>query len=180
MKMFKYKMIKYFPYSASEEFINIGFWLWDENNNNKAQCYISNNHLKILAQCPYLNIDFIKKNIAKLKLEINENHWYGNHFRFGEFEAILHDSLESAKKFLYYKKIGEKFKGIKLKESSARNKETKSNTSYLIDTNLNKNSNDIHQHYDNKQSNTNNLLLCNNTPLISSFNHGTKVDYTSC
>ncbi len=25
MKMFKYKMIKYFPYSASEEFINIGF-----------------------------------------------------------------------------------------------------------------------------------------------------------
>ncbi|EIF7445169.1 hypothetical protein LFY52_001794, partial [Campylobacter jejuni] len=56
--MFKYKMIKYFPYSASEEFINIGFWLWDENG-NKIQDYISDTHLKILSKCHFLNTNFI-------------------------------------------------------------------------------------------------------------------------
>ncbi|EHP0960223.1 DUF3037 domain-containing protein, partial [Campylobacter coli] len=82
MKMFKYKMIKYFPYSASEEFINIGFWLWD-GNGNKTQSYISDIHLKILAKCPFMDTIFIKNSIERLKLETNENHWYGNHFRFG-------------------------------------------------------------------------------------------------
>ncbi|ECP9226261.1 hypothetical protein HpCK101_09230 [Helicobacter pylori] len=116
MKMFKYKMIKYFPYSASEEFINIGFWLWDENE-NKMQCYISDKHLKILAKCPLIDIDFVKSGIERLKLETDEKYWYGNHFRFGELDAVLHDTLESAKNFLYYEKIGFKFKNLKTNAS---------------------------------------------------------------
>ncbi|ECK6928790.1 hypothetical protein FSE92_07810, partial [Campylobacter coli] len=133
MKMFKYKMIKYFPYSASEEFINIGFWLWD-GNGNKTQSYISDIHLKILAKCPFMDTIFIKNSIERLKLETNENHWYGNHFRFGEFDAILHDSLESAKNFLYYEKIGEKFKNIEPKERNIRYEEIKNNAIDLINT----------------------------------------------
>ncbi|EIN8667830.1 hypothetical protein LO988_001790 [Campylobacter coli] len=126
-------MIKYFPYSASEEFINIGFWLWD-GNGNKTQSYISDIHLKILAKCPFMDTIFIKNSIERLKLEINENHWYGNHFRFGEFDAILHDSLESAKNFLYYEKIGEKFKNIEPKERNIRYEEIKNNAIDLINT----------------------------------------------
>lgn len=133
MKMFKYKMIKYFPYSASEEFINIGFWLWD-GNGNKTQSYISDIHLKILAKCPFMDTIFIKNSIERLKLETNENHWYGNHFRFGEFDAILHDSLESAKNFLYYEKIGEKFKNIEPKERNIRYEEIKNNAIDFINT----------------------------------------------
>lgn len=131
--MFKYKMIKYFPYSASEEFINIGFWLWDENN-NKMQCYISNEHLKILSKCPFVNIDFIENNIKRLEQETSELNWYGNHFRFSEFDAILHDTLESAKNFLYYEKIGEKFKNIESKERNIRYENIKNNTIDLINT----------------------------------------------
>ncbi|HHS6755869.1 TPA: hypothetical protein ACTOAE_000180 [Campylobacter jejuni] len=39
----------------------------------------------------------------------------GNHFRLGELDAVLHDTLESAKNFLYYEKIGFKFKNLKTK-----------------------------------------------------------------
>ncbi|HEB7573160.1 TPA: hypothetical protein RZI51_000560 [Campylobacter coli] len=133
MKMFKYKMIKYFPYSASEEFINIGFWLWDENG-NKIQDYISDTHLKILSKCHFLNTNFIKNSIERLKLETNEKYWYGNHFRFSEFDTILHDTLESAKNFLYYEKIGEKFKNFESKERNIRYEEIKNNAINLIDT----------------------------------------------
>lgn len=135
MRMFKYKIIKYFPYTASEEFINIGFWLWDEND-NKIQSYISDNHMKILNKCFLINTDFINDNIERLKLETNENNWYGNHFRFGEFDVILHDNLESAKDFLYYEKIGEKFKNIEIKNKNKRYENIKNNIIELINNNF--------------------------------------------
>ncbi|EAI3912725.1 DUF3037 domain-containing protein [Campylobacter lari] len=133
MKIFKYKIIKYFPFTASEEFINIGFWLWDEKG-NKVQNYITDNdeHIKILAKCPLIDAEFIKNSIERLKLETDERYWYGNHFRFGDFDAIAHDNLDSARVFLYHEKIGEKFKNISIKYKNIRYETIKNNAISLI------------------------------------------------
>lgn len=113
MELFKYKIIRYHPYTSSDEFLNIGFWLWREKLDEMVQVYISDEHLRILERCTFVNVKLIREVIKRLKLETNENNWYGNHFRFSEFDVILHDNLESAKDFLYYEKIGEKFENIK-------------------------------------------------------------------
>ncbi|MDE5603406.1 MAG: hypothetical protein K2I71_05760 [Helicobacter sp.] len=110
-KIYTYRVIKYFPHIRSDEFFNVGIWLWDEQG-NKKQVYIDKNqeHIKYLLKFPSINKKDLPFFLENIKQEINAQSWYDNHLRFSEIDSIVSEQdINEVANVLYEDYIGYKF-----------------------------------------------------------------------
>ncbi|MDE7195861.1 MAG: DUF3037 domain-containing protein [Helicobacter sp.] len=110
-KVYTYRVIKYFPHIRSDEFFNVGIWLWDEQG-NKKQVYIDKNqeHIKHLLRFPSINKKALPFFLENIKQEINAQSWYDNHLRFSEIDSVVSEQdINEVANILYEDYIGYKF-----------------------------------------------------------------------
>lgn len=110
-KIYTYRVIKYFPHIRSDEFFNVGIWLWDEKG-NKKQIYIDRNqeHIKHLLNFPSINKKALPFFLKNIKQEINAQSWYDNHLRFSDIDSIVSEQdINEVVDILYEDYIGYKF-----------------------------------------------------------------------
>lgn len=110
-KIYTYRLIKYFPYIRSDEFFNVGVWVWDEQN-NKKQLYIDENlnHIKHITKFPSIDKRALLFFLQTIRQEKNPQAWYDNHLRFGDIDSIAcEQNIDEVANILYEDYIGYKF-----------------------------------------------------------------------
>lgn len=125
-KIYTYRVIKYFPHIRSDEFFNVGIWLWDEQG-NKKQIYIdkSQEHIKHLFKFPSIDKKALPFFLESIRQEMNAQSWYDNHLRFSEIDSIVSEQdINEVANILYEDYIGYKFHTREQKDRYAQANET--------------------------------------------------------
>lgn len=110
-RIYTYRIIRYFPHARSDEFFNVGLWLWDKDLQEK-RIYIDEKqgHLEILSKFPSVNQQALSFFLKRIKHETNANVWYDNCLRFSEIDSIASEqTIDEVANILYEDYIGYKF-----------------------------------------------------------------------
>jgi len=107
-QLYKYKVVQYFPYTKSDEFFNIGIYLYTQK---KKELYLlTKEHFNLIDNCFFIKKNILEDFMNRLKQEKNIDSWYGNHLRLSQEKRV-----RKAKSFndvlieLYNDKVGYKF-----------------------------------------------------------------------
>lgn len=125
-KIYTYRVIRYFPYSRSDEFFNVGIVVKDEQGNTKS-LYIDKykQHIKYLFAFPSINKKALPAFLEQIKKEKNLNSWYDNNLRFSELDTMIcEQSIDEVASMLYEDYIGYKFHTKDIKDRYKEIKET--------------------------------------------------------
>lgn len=131
-KIYTYRVIKYFPHIRSDEFFNVGIWLWDEQG-NKKQIYIdkSQEHIKHLFKFPSIDKKALPFFLENIRQETKAQSWYDNHLRFSEIDSIVSEQgINEVANILYEDYIGYKFH---IKDMKERYKEANERTKIIFE-----------------------------------------------
>lgn len=107
-KQYKYKTVRYFPNIETDEFFNIGIYLYENENENLLM--LTDEHLAKLEDCPLISKEKVEKFISIIKKEKNLNSWYANYLRFSEEKQVVSSkSYQEILQELYNDEVGYKF-----------------------------------------------------------------------
>ena len=133
--IYTYRVIRYFPHIRSDEFFNVGLWLWGKDLQPK-KIYIDEKqgHLEILSKFPSVNQQALTFFLERIKQETDANAWYDNHLRFSETDSMASEqTIDEVANLLYDDYIGYKFHN---NEENRKNKEEATCVKISLDTRL--------------------------------------------
>lgn len=110
-QVYKYRLVRYYPYLRSDEFFNVGVWVVGENENRQLYIDSQEEHIKHLFKFLSLDKKIFMFFLESLKKETDINSWYGEYLRFSEIDVVASSSsIDEVTKNLYRDYIGYKFK----------------------------------------------------------------------
>ena len=107
-QLYKYKVIQYFPHVKSDEFFNVGIYLYTKEE--KELYMLTNEHLELINDCSLIKKDILEDYIVRLKNEKNIDSWYGNYLRLSKEKRRRNSmNFKDMKSTLYNDQVGYKF-----------------------------------------------------------------------
>lgn len=111
-KMYKYNVIRYYPYIRSDEFFNVGVFVQSEEGETETIYLDDDKYLKLLFKFPNIKMSDYKFYLESLKAE--EKHQfkfnYGHYLKLSEVDIMVSsDNIKQVAKELFFDYIEYKF-----------------------------------------------------------------------